>query len=143
MTPPLKAVQMKMVSNMRNQRERNDGMRDLEVASRLRVYVGQNAKVGHRPVYEAIVSQAKKSGLSGATVIRGMMGFGGSGVLHTSKILCLSENLPMVVEIVDTPERIESFVKEIDGMIQKGMAIIEKVRVIAYRHNGSGDKANA
>lgn len=118
-------------------------MRDLEVASRLRVYVRQNAKVGHRPIYEAIVSQAKKSGLSGATVIRGMMGFGGSGVLHTSKILRLSENLPMVVEIVDTPERIESFVKEIDGMIQKGMAIIEKVRVIAYRRDGSAGKARS
>jgi hypothetical protein len=74
--------------------------------------------------------------MAGATVLRGMLGFGAHSRMHTAKILRLSEDLPMVIEIVDRPDRIESFLPELDGMIQEGLVTLEKVNVIAYRHGG-------
>ena len=111
-------------------------------AELLRIFIGESDKWHGKPLYEAIVHLARERGLAGATVLRGVMGFGADSRMHTAKILRLSEDLPIVIEIVDRPERIESFVQEIDGMIEEGMVTIETVRVIAYRHNGSTDQAS-
>ncbi|MGK7346386.1 MAG: DUF190 domain-containing protein [Candidatus Nitrospinota bacterium M3_3B_026] len=107
-------------------------------AELLRVFIGESDKLGGKPLYEAIVELARERGLAGATVLRGLLGYGANSVLHTAKILRLSEDLPMIVEIVDTPEKIEKFLPELDGMIGEGLVTVEKVRVIAYRHNGGG-----
>ena len=99
----------------------------------LRVFVGESDRHGHRPLYESVVLKAREMGLAGATVLRGAMGFGKHSVLHTAKILRLSEDLPIVVEIVDSLERIEAFLPVLDGMIQEGLVTLEKVKVIHYR----------
>ena len=99
----------------------------------LRIFVGESDKVGHRPLYEALVLKAREQGLAGATVLRGLMGFGKHSILHTAKILRLSEDLPMVVEIVDSLEKIETFLPLLDEMITDGLVTLERVRVIHYR----------
>ena len=99
----------------------------------LRIFVGESDKYGHRPLYEAIVLKARESGLAGATVTRGVMGFGKNSVLHTAKILRLSEDLPMIIEIVDSLETVESFLPELDVMITDGLVTLERVRVIHYK----------
>ncbi len=110
-------------------------------AELLRIFVGESDRHDGRPLHEAIVELARERGLAGATVLRGIMGFGAHSRVHTAKILRLSEDMPMVVEIVDTPERIEAFVEEIDGVIDEGLVTLEKVRVIAYRHGRSDGEA--
>jgi PII-like signaling protein len=99
----------------------------------LRIFVGESDKHGHRPLYEAIVLKARESGLAGATVTRAMMGFGKNSILHTAKILRLSEDLPMVVEIVDSLEKVQSFLPELDTMITDGLVTLERVKVIHYK----------
>jgi PII-like signaling protein len=99
----------------------------------LRVFIGESDKSGHRPLYEEIVLKAREAGLAGATVLRGVMGFGKNSILHTAKILRLSEDLPMIVEIVDSLEKVEAFVPMLDEMIKDGLVTIEKVRVIHYK----------
>jgi len=99
----------------------------------LRVFVGESDKHGHVPLYEAIVSKARETGLAGATVLRGVMGYGRHSVMHTAKILRLSEDLPMVVEIVDSLEKIEAFLPILDTMVPEGLVTLEQVRVIHYR----------
>jgi PII-like signaling protein len=99
----------------------------------LRVFVGESDKVGHRPLYEEIVLKAREQGLAGATVLRGVMGFGKHSILHTAKILRLSEDMPMIIEIVDSLEKIESFLPMLDQMITDGLVTLERVRVIHYR----------
>lgn len=106
-------------------------------AELLRIFIGESDRVGHRPLYEVIVEEARKRGMAGATVLRGVLGFGADSRIHTAKILRLSEDLPIIVEIVDKPERIAAFLPDLDKMIQEGLVTLEKVRVIAYRHNGS------
>ncbi len=101
----------------------------------LRIFVGESDRYGHRPLYEAIVEEARKRGMAGATVLRGTLGFGAHSRIHTAKILRLSEDLPMVVEIVDTPERIAAFLPDLDTMMDEGMVTLEKIRVIIYRHS--------
>jgi uncharacterized protein len=96
----------------------------------LRIFVGESDKHGHVPLYEAIVLKARESGLAGATVLRGVMGFGRHSVMHTAKILRLSEDLPMVVEIVDSVERIEAFLPTLDAMVPEGLVTLELVRVL-------------
>jgi len=105
-------------------------------AQLLRIFIGQSDKVHGRPLYEAIVEDARRRGLAGATVLRGTLGFGANSRIHTAKVLRLSEDLPMVVEIVDTPEKIAEFLPDLDAMIGEGLVTLEKVQVIAYRHNG-------
>ncbi|MGN6133336.1 MAG: DUF190 domain-containing protein [Aureliella sp.] len=104
-------------------------------AELLRIFVGECDKCGHKPLYEAIVDAARRSGLAGATVFRGMIGFGAHSMVHTSKVLRLSEDLPMVVEIVDTPEKIAAFLPKLDEMMDEGLVTLEKIRVITYRHS--------
>jgi PII-like signaling protein len=99
----------------------------------LRVFVGESDKHGHVPLYEAIVSKARETGLAGATVLRGVMGFGRHSIMHTAKILRLSEDLPMIVEIVDSLEKIEAFLPILDTMVPEGLVTLEQVRVIHYR----------
>ena len=106
-------------------------------AQLLRIFIGESDKHQARPLYEAIVQLARQKGLAGATVLRGIMGFGAHSRMHTAKILRLSEDLPVVIEIVDKPERIAELLPEIDGMIEEGLVTLENIRVIAYRHNDS------
>jgi PII-like signaling protein len=104
-----------------------------EDGSLLRILVGESDKHGHRPLYEAIVLKAREEGLAGATVLRGVMGFGKHSILHTAKILRLSEDMPMVIEIVDSLEKIEKFLPLLDEMISDGLVTLEQIRVIHYR----------
>ena len=99
----------------------------------LRIFVGESDRHGHHPLYETIVLKAREAGLAGATVLRGVMGYGRHSVLHTAKILRLSEDLPMVVEIVDSLEKIERFLPQLDEMIRDGLVTLERVRVIHYK----------
>jgi PII-like signaling protein len=99
----------------------------------LRIFVGESDRHGHYPLYESIVLQAREAGLAGATVLRGVMGFGKHSILHTAKILRLSEDMPMIIEIVDSLEKIEKFLPALDELIKDGLVTIEKVRVIHYR----------
>jgi PII-like signaling protein len=99
----------------------------------LRVFVGESSKHEGMPLYEWIVRRAREHGLAGATVLRGLEGFGANSRLHTAKILRLSSDLPIVIEIVDTEENIEGFLPTVDAAIGEGMATIEKVEVRWYR----------
>src|SRR5687767_2080611 len=99
----------------------------------LRIFVGESDKLGHHPLYEAVVLKARETGLAGATVMRGVMGFGKHSVLHTAKILRLSEDLPMVIEIVDSREKVEGFLPQLDGMITDGLVTLEPIRVLQYK----------
>ncbi len=99
----------------------------------LRVFVGESDRWHGRPLYEAIVLKARELHLAGATVLRGPMGFGATSRLHTAKILRLSEDLPMVIEIVDSEEKIDELLVHVDEMVQEGLVTIERVRVIKYR----------
>jgi hypothetical protein len=100
----------------------------------LRIFIGESDRWEGTSLHEAIVRKAKTDGLAGATVLRGLMGFGANSRIHTAKILRLSEDLPIVIEIVDTLEKVEKFADEIDAMMRDGMVTIEKARVIRYRH---------
>ena len=102
-------------------------------AELLRIFVGESDRHGSRPLYEAIVEEARARGMAGATVLRATLGFGAHSRIHTAKVLRLSEDLPMVVEIVDTPERIATFLPVLDGMMGEGLVTLEKIRVITYR----------
>jgi|SRR5580765_677747 len=102
-------------------------------ATLLRIFIGESDRWEHQPLYEAIVLKAREAGLAGATVLRGPMGFGKSSRLHTAKILRLSTDLPIVVEIVDSEEKINSFLPQLDPMIGGGLVTLEKVKVIQYR----------
>jgi PII-like signaling protein len=99
----------------------------------LRILIGESDRWEHKPLYEAIVLKAREMQLAGATVLRGPMGFGKSSRLHTAKILRLSMDLPFVIEIVDSEEKINSFLPELDKMIGGGLVTLEKVRVLHYR----------
>lgn len=99
----------------------------------LRVFIGESDRWHGRPLYEAIVMKARELHLAGATVLRGPMGFGATSRLHTAKILRLSEDLPMVIEIVDSEEKIDELLVHVDEMVQEGLVTIERVRVIKYR----------
>ena len=98
----------------------------------LRIFIGENARFHHRPLYEAIVLKAREVHLAGATVIRSPMGFGHSTRLHSTKILDVAEHLPMVIEIVDTDDKIKAFLPVLDGMMRGGLVTLEKVQVLQY-----------
>src|SRR5262245_6463435 len=99
----------------------------------LRIFIGESDRHSHHPLYEAIVLKAREEGLAGATVTRGLIGFGKHIILHTAKILRLSEDLPMVVEIADSLEQIEKFLPFLSEMITDGLVTLERVRVIHYK----------
>ena len=99
----------------------------------LRIFIGESDRHEHRPLYEAIVLKARELHLAGATVLRGPMGFGKSSRLHTAKILRLSMDLPLVIEIVDSEEKIHAFLPVLDQMLKGGLLTMEKVEVVEYR----------
>jgi PII-like signaling protein len=99
----------------------------------LRVFIGESDRWHGKPLYEAIVLKARELNLAGATVLRGPMGFGANSRLHTTKILRLSEDLPMVIEIVDSKEKLDAFMPHVDAMVQEGLVTLERVQVIKYR----------
>jgi uncharacterized protein len=99
----------------------------------LRIFIGESDRCHHGPLYEAIVLAAREAQLAGATVLRGLMGFGKSSQLHTAKIVRLSMDLPLVIEIVDSEEKINSFLPTLEKMIGGGLVTLEKVKVLHYR----------
>lgn len=99
---------------------------------RLTIFIGESDHHGHTPLATEIVQRAHRAGLAGASVFRGVEGYGASNHIHTTRILSLSDDLPMAVVIVDTPEQIESFIPELDELITEGLVIVEDVEVIKY-----------
>ena len=104
----------------------------------VRIFIGESDRWHGRPLYQAIVERVRKEGLAGATVTRGIEGFGAKSHLHTSRILRLSEDLPIVVEIVDTAERVDGLLPVLDEMVADGLVTIEPVHVVSYRAASSG-----
>ena len=113
-------------------------MESIEEGTLLRVFVGEDDEHNGRPLYEAIVLLLRERGLAGATVFRGIMGFGASSRIHTSKVLRLSEDLPIVIECVDTTERVESVLDDLDAMMGDGLLTLERARVHIYRGGRAG-----
>ena len=107
----------------------------------MRIFIGESDRHEHKPLYEVIVLKAREAHLAGATVLRGPMGFGKSSRLHTAKILRLSMDLPIVIEIVDSEEKIRAFLPVLDGLMGGGLVTMEKVQVIDYRA-GRGEAGN-
>jgi PII-like signaling protein len=107
-----------------------------EDAVLLRIFIGESDRHQHRPLYEAIVLKARELELAGATVLRGPMGFGKSSHLHTAKILRLSMDLPIVIEIVDTAQKINAFLPVLDEMMGGGLVTLERMKVIRYQEQG-------
>ena len=101
-------------------------------ATLLRIFVGEDDSFEHKPLYEAIVRRAREMHLAGATVLRGPMGFGHSSRLHSAKVLRLSEDLPIVIEIVDSQEKIQAFIDGTEDMLFSGLVTMEKVTVLQY-----------
>ncbi|MGC9455719.1 MAG: DUF190 domain-containing protein [Phycisphaerae bacterium] len=102
----------------------------------LRIFIGESDRWDGKPLYEAIVLKARELHMAGATVLRGQMGFGAHSRMHTAKILRLSEDLPMVIEIVDAKDKIDELLPHIDEMVEEGLVTLERVRVIKYRATG-------
>ena len=107
----------------------------------LRIFFGEDDKFGRSPLYEAIVMKAREMHLAGATVLRGPMGFGASSRLHTTKILRLSEDLPLVIEIVDSEEKINAFLPALEEMLGGGLVTLEKVKVLHYEAGENAPKS--
>lgn len=103
----------------------------------LRIFVGEADRWEGRPLYEAVVLEAKKQGLAGATALKGFLGFGCKSHLHTAKLLRLSEDLPIIIEIVDSEEKIAAFLPKLDMMVKEGLITLEKAQVVMYRANGA------
>jgi uncharacterized protein len=108
----------------------------------LRIFIGESDRWEHQPLYEAIVLKARETHLAGATVLRGPMGYGKSSRLHTAKILRLSMDLPLVIEIVDSEEKIQSFLPILDKIMGGGLVTLEPIKVIDYRAGPQGEKSD-
>lgn len=108
-----------------------------EQGALLRIFVGEADKHQGKPLYEQIVLKAREIGLAGATVTRGIMGYGAASRIHTSKVLRLSEDLPIVIEIVDTETNIERLLPFLDNVVEEGLVTIEKAQVLVYKHKNS------
>ena len=99
----------------------------------LKIFIGESDRYQGIPLYKWIIQQARKEGMAGTTVLRGMLGYGAHSRIHTTKILRLSEDLPVIIEIIDTPEKIEGFLPFIDRSVKEGLATIQDVRIKSYR----------
>src|SRR5512143_1428239 len=110
-------------------------------ATLLRIFIGEDDKADGKPLYEAIVLKAREQHLAGATVLRGPLGFGHSSRLHTAKILRLSEDLPYVIELVDSEEMINAFLPVLDGMMTSGLITMDRVQVLQYGSEGLKERA--
>ncbi len=113
----------------------------------LRIFIGEIDKIGHQPLYEAILFAARKQGLAGCTVLRGIMSFGASTIVHTAKLIEISQDLPIVVEIVDNEDKINAFAEIVDDLMEKagcgGLMTIEKAGVLYYKHRTNKNKEDA
>jgi len=109
----------------------------------LRVFVGESDRHEGKPLYEALVLQARAHGLAGATVLRASLGYGATSRLHTAKILRLSDDLPMVIEIVDAEAKIQAFLPILEAMMDGGLVTLQPLRVIQYRQGRSGERADS
>lgn len=119
-----------------------DGERRLSGAAlRLTVLLGESDRWHHKPVYTEIVHRARRAGLAGASVFHGIEGFGASSLIHTSRLLSLSEDLPVAVIVVDTEERVRAFLPELDGLVEKGMVVLDACEVV--RHSARPGNATA
>lgn len=107
----------------------------------LRIFIGESDQWNHKPLYEELVHKAREMGLAGATVVRGIEGFGAKSRLHTTRILRLLEDLPLVIELVDTTEKIDGFLAEVDEMIEDGMVTVETVEVRKYQAKNQSNDA--
>jgi len=107
----------------------------------LRVFIGESDTWHGKPLYQAIVRRLREEGLAGATVVRAIEGFGAKSHLHTARILRLSEDLPLVIDVVDTAERIQAFLPILDEMVSDGLVTLERVDVVTYRASGPNDRA--
>ena len=105
-----------------------------EDALLLRIFIGERDKYHGKPLYESIVMKAREMNLAGATVIRGILGFGAHSRIHSAKLLELSQDLPIIIEIVDTKENIDKLLPFIDENVEEGLVTLEKIKVIKYRH---------
>ena len=105
----------------------------------LRIFIGESDKHGRKPLYQAIVEMLREEGMAGATVLRGIEGFGANSHLHTARILRLSEDLPIVIEVADTAEKIEAIMPKLDEMVTDGMVTLERVEVVTYRAQEKDD----
>ena len=101
----------------------------------LRIFIGESDTFKGNPLYESIVLKAREMNFAGATVLRGVMGFGAASRIHTAKVLRLSEDLPIVIELVDVSEKIRSIMPFLDEAVEEGLITLEKVKIIKYRHN--------
>ncbi len=110
-------------------------MKSPEEGQLLRIFIDENDTCNGHPLYEEIVKKARELNLAGATVLRGVMGYGATSRIHTTKILRLSEDLPMVIEIVDTPKKIDTLIPFLDESVKEGLITRENVRVVKYRHS--------
>ena len=106
----------------------------------LRIFVGESDRLGMQPLYTAIVERARKCGLAGATVFKGIEGFGGHSVVHAARVLDLSSDLPILIEIVDVEERIRAFLPELDSLIREGLVTLETVEIVHYREGAKREK---
>jgi PII-like signaling protein len=114
-------------------------MRSPERARRLTVLVGEGDSWHHRPVFTEIVHRAHAAGLAGASVFRGIEGYGGSQLIHTNRLLSLSEDLPVAVVIVDDAARIDAFLPQLDELMRDGLVVLDDVEVVRYRSTGAGE----
>jgi uncharacterized protein len=105
----------------------------------LRIFIGESDKHGRKPLYQAIVEMLREEGMAGATVLRGVEGFGANSHLHTARILRLSEDLPIVIEVADTAEKIEAIMPKLDEMVTDGLVTLERVEVVTYRAQEKGE----
>ncbi|WP_320169862.1 DUF190 domain-containing protein [Maridesulfovibrio sp.] len=106
-----------------------------ENAIRLKIYTGEENRIKHRPLYEVIVEEARNQGLSGASVYRGVMGYGENSQVRTTSILRLSEDLPLIIEIIDSSEKIEKFMAFLHENVTEGLVTTDEVNVVLHRHN--------
>jgi len=105
----------------------------------MRIFTGEQKKYGHKPLYEALVELFRMEGFAGATVLRGVSGFGAHRIYHTQKLMELSVDLPMVIEVVETQEKIDAIMPKVDEMIESGLITLEKVTVIRYTHRHANE----
>src|SRR5437879_7667519 len=109
-------------------------------AARLTIFIGEDDQFHHGPLYSEIVRRARKAGLAGASVFRGIEGFGASSLIHTTRLLSLSEDLPVAIVIVDTEDRIRAFLPQLDELVTEGLVILDDCQVIRYTGRGQEER---
>jgi len=118
-------------------------MRLTGTAVRLTIMIGESDRWHHKPLYTEIVHRAHKAGLAGATVLRGVEGYGASNLIHTTRLLSLSDDLPMVIVIIDTHDRVDAFLPQLDELVNEGLVILDDCEVIRYVGRGAGGAAQS